>query len=485
MTRPRLTTRSKITVGVAIVLVVAATVLAIAVVRSVRTTQLSQVDARLFDVATNPNAPLGPGPDGSGRPTPDRTANEEGDFYRAFATVAVDGDTIVFESAAGFPDDSEPLPDLTDVDINQLVGEPTTIASTDGTFDYRAIARPDRSGVVIVTAESLADEDDALAELRRNVVISSIAVVLVAAVAVWFVIGRAFRPIDRMIDTAGDIAAGDLSQRIDHPEDDTELGRLAGALDEMIGQLDDAFAERTESEQRLRRFAADASHELRTPIAAIHGYAELYRHGGIPQGAALDRAVARIESESNRMGRLVEDLLLLARLDQQQMVDRSLIDLSAVASDAVADAAAISPDRSVTLDAPTPAVVHGDERQLRQILGNLLTNARVHTPPETAITVRVRTVGANVELTVADDGPGIPADARAHVFDRFFRADKSRRLGEGGSGLGLSIVASMVTAHGGSIRLDQRRTAGAAFVVSLPADQAGAIEQPSEEVSAP
>ncbi|MEO1057122.1 MAG: HAMP domain-containing sensor histidine kinase [Actinomycetota bacterium] len=464
----RLTTRAKITIGVAVVLIVAALVLGVVVVRSVRTTQLDQVDARLIDVATNPAAPPGEpgGRAGPGLPT---DQDDTLDGYRAFASVAFDADgAIVRQTSSGFPDDAEPLPDLSNVDLDDLVENPTTVPSSDGTFDYRAVAINRPGDTIVVTAESLQDEDDALSQLQRNVVISSIAVVLVAAVAVWFVIGRAFRPIDRMIDTAGDIAGGDLSQRIDHPEDATELGRLAGALDDMIDQLDDAFAERAESEQRLRRFAADASHELRTPIAAIHGYAELYRHGGIPNGEPLDRAIGRIESESERMGRLVEDLLVLARLDQQRTGDRAPVDISAIATDAAHDVRAIEPERTITVDAPVPATVLGDEQQLRQVVANLATNARVHTPRGTAIHLTVRTTDDAVKLTVADEGPGVAAAARGRVFERFFRANKSRKVGEGGSGLGLSIVAGVVEAHGGEVRLDDTRERGAAFVVTLP-----------------
>ncbi len=473
----RLTTRAKITIGVAVVLIVAALALGVVVVRSVRTTQLDQIDARLIDVASNPaNPPGGPGPAAPAGPS---DVEDSIEVYRAFATIAFDADgSIVRETASGFADDTEPLPDLSEVELDDLLGNPTTVPSADGTFDYRAVAISRPGDTIVVTAESLQDEDDALAQLQRNVVISSIAVVLVAAVAVWFVIGRAFRPIDRMIDTAGDIAAGDLSQRIDHPEHTTELGRLAGALDDMIDQLDDAFAERAESEQRLRRFAADASHELRTPIAAIHGYAELYRHGGIPSGEALDRAIGRIESESARMGQLVEDLLVLARLDQQRTGERSRVDLAALAVDAAHDLQAIAPERTVTVDAPAPATVLGDEQQLRQVVANLATNARVHTPPGTAIRVAARTLDDRVELIVADEGPGIPEEARRHVFDRFFRADKSRKVGEGGSGLGLSIVSGVVEAHGGEVRLEQGGEAGATFVVTLPAASASPSVDP-------
>jgi two-component system OmpR family sensor kinase len=238
----------------------------------------------------------------------------------------------------------------------------------------------------------------------------------------------------------------------------------------MLAQLDTAFAEREAREEQLRRFAADASHELRTPVAAIRGYAELYQQGGIPPGKSLDRAIARIGSESTRMGRLVEDLLLLARLDQQQPLEWSQVDLSVLVRDAAADVRALDPDRSVTAEASGPVVVRGDERRLRQVVTNLVTNARTHTPEGTPIHLRARldTASAEAVLEVADEGPGIDPEIRTRVFDRFFRGDKSRKVGTGGSGLGLSIVAGVVSAHGGGVDIADFDPHGASFVVRLP-----------------
>jgi two-component system OmpR family sensor kinase len=263
----------------------------------------------------------------------------------------------------------------------------------------------------------------------------------------------------------------------------------------MLAQIEAALADRTASEQRLRQFLADASHELRTPLTSIQGFAELYRRGGAPPGPAMDEAMARIEPEADRMALLVADLMLLARLDQERPLERHPVDLLALAADAVRDAHARMPGRSITLDcdddafgAEGPATVPGDEARLRQVATNLLANALQHTPGDTAITVRVgrsarpaaeptTVVGTGpaagtplAVLEVTDTGPGLDADQAARVFERLYRADASRQRASGGAGLGLAIVAAIVVAHGGRVELRTRRGAGAAFRVLLPAE---------------
>jgi two-component system OmpR family sensor kinase len=311
--------------------------------------------------------------------------------------------------------------------------------------------------------------DAAVSDLVRTILVTAAIVLAVGAATAWLIVRRGLRPVDRMVDTASAIAAGDLSQRIEHDDEDrSELGRLAAALDDMLAQLEAAFTEREQSQAQLEQFVADASHELRTPVTAIRGYAELYRRGGIAEGEALDRAMARIEGESERMGRLVEDLLLLARLDQHQPLDITEVDLTQLAADAVSDLRAVDTGRSVTLDAAVPVVVAGDERRLRQVLANLLGNARVHTPPGTPVHVAVEPDDGNARLVVADEGPGVDAANRARIFERFYRADRSRSRARGGAGLGLSIVERVVVAHGGRLEVDERPGGGARFTVWLP-----------------
>jgi two-component system OmpR family sensor kinase len=276
--------------------------------------------------------------------------------------------------------------------------------------------------------------------------------------------------------TAAAIAAGQLDRRVPERDPRTEVGRLSLALNGMLAQIQRAVASSDSSaeaartsEDRMRRFITDASHELRTPLTTIRGFAELYR-----QGAANDveMLMSRIESESRRMGLLVEDLLLLARLDQQRPLERHRVDLLAIASDAVHDAQSIAPpERKITMevfDGPGTPEVLGDEARLRQVLGNLVANALQHTPESAGIKVRVGTDKDNAVLEVCDEGPGMSKEDAHRVFERFYRADSSRARASGGTGLGLSIVDSLVFAHGGTVTVDTAPGQGCRFKVNLP-----------------
>jgi two-component system, OmpR family, sensor kinase len=275
-------------------------------------------------------------------------------------------------------------------------------------------------------------------------------------------------PLDRIGHTAGAIAGGDLSHRVESTDPRTEVGRLGIAFNAMLDRLEGAFGQRQASEDRLRRFLADASHELRTPLASIRGYAELYRMGAAGSPEDVERSMRRIEDEAARMGVLVEDLLTLARLDEIAEAPHTEVDLAALAADAVADAAAVAPDRAISLDASAAAVVLGNAHQLRQVLGNLLRNALVHTPPRTAVEVRVISDG-DVRLEVRDHGPGLPGDDPAALFERFWRAEGGRERGRAGAGLGLAIVAAIVGAHDGRVSAANAVGGGAVFSVVLAA----------------
>jgi two-component system OmpR family sensor kinase len=271
-----------------------------------------------------------------------------------------------------------------------------------------------------------------------------------------------------MTATATAIAEGDLSHRVPVAPAGTEAGQLGGALNTMLGRIEAAFDARAASEQRLRRFVADASHELRTPVTTIRGYAELYRQGGLDEREALDQAMRRTEQEAIRMGGLVDDLLLLARLDQGRPLDRAPVDLGVLAVDACSDAQLVAPDHRVVADVQPDVVVDGDEPRLRQVVHNLVRNAVVHTPRGTHVQVQVAVVAGRAVLEVRDDGPGMDPDAVAHAFERFWRADSSRARESGGSGLGLSIVHAIVHAHGGQVSLSSTRGAGTTVRVELP-----------------
>lgn len=357
------------------------------------------------------------------------------------------------------------------------VDKPITVGSKGGSgLRYRVVAEPthDHPGITTVVALPLREADATLDRLLRveALVIGGV-LALLAALAFW-VVRLGLRPLDRMGETADAIAGGDLSRRVSPATERTEVGRLGLALNAMLGQIEKAFAERQASEHRLRQFIADASHELRTPLSSIRGYAELFRIGAAREPADTEKAMSRIEDESERMGALVENLLTLARLDQVPEVARNPVDLTALARDAVDDARAIAPDRRVELSGDDGAIVLGDQSQLRQVLGNLVRNALVHTPAGTRIDVRTRSeAGDTVLLEVRDHGNGLPTGDTGALFERFWRADPGRERGRGGAGLGLSIVAAIVDAHGGSVSATNAEGGGAVFSIRLPAgDQA-------------
>ncbi|MGH8984395.1 MAG: sensor histidine kinase [Acidimicrobiia bacterium] len=454
--------KARLALAFVALLIGAAGVIGVSVVRTTRASLVDEIDDRLRAQSTRrplpPNLPAGTELEEGFRPTAELVFTSDGEDRRVIP--------------AGFPDDPEPLPALPRFPSRRadaLIGRIVTLPAVEGDLDYRVLVVRDRGGIYRVLAAPLSGVDAAIEDLVRTILVTAAAVVVVGAVTSWLIVRRGLRPVDRMVGTASAIAAGDLSQRVEHGDDDrSELGRLATALDDMLTQLERAFTEREASQARLEQFVADASHELRTPVAAIRGYAELYRRGGIAAGAPLDRAMVRIEGESERMGSLVEDLLLLARLDQHEPLDVANVDLAHLAADAVSDLRAVEPDRPVTLEGGAPVVVAGDERRLRQVLANLLGNACIHTPAGTPVHVTVASGDGGARLIVADEGPGIDAEHRPRIFERFYRADRSRSRARGGAGLGLSIVTGVVTAHGGRLDVDSPSGGGTRFTVWLP-----------------
>ncbi len=372
------------------------------------------------------------------------------------------------------------LPTLTLAEVKARAGKPFTVPSTSGSNDWRVVvtALPDNSGSVAV-ATSLSDLDHTVNHLILIEVLIGVVVLVLVGSAGWVLIARSLRPLGAVEHTAAAIAAGDLTQRVPDAPERTEIGRLSQALNGMLAQIEDAFAherasqeQATASEQRMRRFIADASHELRTPLTSIRGFAELHRLGGAPSAEELPAMMRRIEDEASRMGLLVEDLLLLARLDQQRPLERVAVDLLPLAREAVEDASLLAPDRTIDLQVDTgpPPIVIGDAARLRQVVNNLVSNALTHTPPGTPVTVRVST---NLDQTIAvlevsDRGPGVPDADADRVFERFYRAEKSRSRQAGGNGLGLSIVAGLVEAHGGTVGVHNRDGGGATFRATLP-----------------
>ncbi len=351
-------------------------------------------------------------------------------------------------------------------------GHPFTAKAADGTR-YRVLVTTAAGGTgSTVVAVPLREVDQQLRRLLRVEGPVIAGVLLVLAGLGTFVVRLGLRPLDRIGATAGAIAGGDLGRRVTPAEPGTEVGRLGLALNAMLDRLERAFAERQASEDRLRRFLADASHELRTPLSSIRGYAELFRLGAARSEADTSKAMRRIEQEAARMGVLVEDLLTLARLDEVRDAVRQEVDLADVAQDAVDDARATAPDRAIALDVADDAVVSGDPHQLGQVLGNLLRNALVHTPGGSPVEVAVAASGEEVRLDVRDHGPGLPTADGAELFGRFWRAEAGRERGRGGAGLGLAIVAGIVEAHGGRVAAADAEGGGARFTVVLPAADA-------------
>jgi two-component system OmpR family sensor kinase len=386
------------------------------------------------------------------------------------AVVDRDGNVVVSRPFGYEGDDLDALPEprLTVGDLSRR--EPfTTPAVERGAPGFRVLVLPLTSGDgSLVVAVPM---NDVVQTLRRLVLIELIttgAVLAGVAALALVVVRTGLRPLKDIEDTAGAIADGDLSRRVERAEPGTEVGRLGLALNAMLSQIQSAFEARQASEDRLRRFVADASHELRTPLTSIRGYAEMFRRGASERPEDLATSMRRIEQESARMGVLVDDLLLLARLDQGRPLERRPVDLTRVAEDAVADARAVEPERSITLEPTDAAVVLGDELRLRQVAANLLANARQHTPATAGVRVGVRREDGMVLLEVADEGPGLFPEEAAKVFERFYRADPSRNRNQGGTGLGLSIVAAVAEAHGGRAKVESTPGHGARFWVELP-----------------
>ncbi|MCV7346784.1 sensor histidine kinase [Mycolicibacterium rhodesiae] len=368
--------------------------------------------------------------------------------------------------------DAEPaLPD--DNDVGPV---PVTVGSLEHSpVEWRAVSVRGPSGELTTVAIDMSDIQSTVRSLAWSQFAIGIAVLIILGVAGYWVVHRSLRPLVEVEKTAAAIAAGQLDRRVPERDPRTEVGRLSLALNGMLAQIQTAMASSEDSaeqartsEERMRRFITDASHELRTPLTTIRGFAELYR-----QGAARDveMLMSRIESESRRMGLLVDDLLLLARLDAQRPLEQRRVDLLTLATDAVHDAQSIAPKRTITMevfDGPGTPEVIGDEARLRQVLGNLVANALQHTPETARISVRVGTSSDDAVLEVADEGPGMtPEDAR-RVFERFYRTDSSRARASGGTGLGLSIVDSLVYAHGGRVTVSTAPGQGCCFRVSLP-----------------
>jgi len=427
---------------------------AVVVTRTTERHLVAQVDEQLA-LARLPRRG-GPGPPGRDAP-----AGPPSSLYVGY----VDGDFVQTIYVPSLRGDDPPLPVIEDVAFE--VGEPFTVPSTDADTRYRAVARREPR-FTLVYALPLDDVDATVSRLVAVEAVATLAALAVLGVLTWWVVRLGVRPVKQMTATASAIAGGDLSMRVPDVAPGTEAGELGVALNQMLGRIEDAFAERRRTEERLRQFVGDASHELRTPITTIRGYAELYRSGALDDPAELAEAMRRTEQESVRMGALVEDLLHLARLDQGRPLVKEPVDLAKVIDDAARDGRAVEPDRTITASSSGDVVVTGDEQRLRQVVANLVANALVHTEPGTPVELRATRDGDVVVLEVADHGGGMSEEVATRAFERFYRADPARARSRGGSGLGLSIVAATVQAHGGRTQLLTAPGKGTTVRIELP-----------------
>lgn len=404
----------------------------------------------------------------------------EGTVLRYYAAVLDNnGDKVVANQA----DDAVDVPDLRGITgerIVELDGEGFDVASTDpDSQGWRVrIFRFRNAEGYFAIASRLNTVNESVQEASEIIFTSGLVTTALASLIAFVTVTRQFAPLARVERTAAAIAAGDLSRRVAVERPATEIGRLSRSLNAMLAHIERAFAARTASETKMRRFVADASHELRTPLVTIRGYSELYRHGALQKDEDVAAAMGRIESEAIRMGQLVEDLLTLARIDEQRPLELKPVDLMVLGHDAAFDATATAPDRTITVigldgGSPRPAPTRGDEARLRQVVANLMTNALRYTPEGSPIEIAVGVAPvlhghSDSVLEVRDHGPGISDDDAAKVFERFYRADTSRHRETGGTGLGLAIVAALVAQHDGTVRLEETPGGGATLSIRLP-----------------
>ena len=360
---------------------------------------------------------------------------------------------------------------LTPEKVDSLNELPFTISGDDGETDIRAIARslPSGEGTVVISV-ALDSVDKTVAGLRGIFILISFIVLISIAIVARSLIKLTLKPLNQIEKTAAAIAEGDLSARLPEVNSRTEVGRLTGSLNTMLSRIEESFTIRTESENKLRRFVADASHELRTPLTAIRGFAELHRQGAVVGEDKTKELISRIEKESIRMSSLVEDLLLLARLDQSRELTFDPVDINHLVKEAVASAQAAGPGYEITVSSVNDEVfVLGDSMRIHQAIANLLANARTHTPVGTKIAVNISQNDLETRISVSDNGPGLSEENQKRVFERFFRADPSRvRFSGEGSGLGLAIVDAVMKAHNGSVEVNSKIGDGANFTIIFP-----------------
>jgi two-component system OmpR family sensor kinase len=489
--------RTRLVIAVGVIAVIALVIADIATYKSLESFLYQRVDQQLerlhpplehqvksgqqifcapgrLPIGVNGAAPPAPGPDeGGGLNAVQITAVQ----VRSASGALVSGQACptYLNGKAYTPQLPRPIPGLSTNAQGERATYFTAGSTEAGGPTFRVRASTLQNGDLLILAQPLNDTASTLHQLFFIELAVTGGAVLVGLLAAFWLVRLGLRPLRDMETTAESIAAGNLTERVPGENESTEVGRLARTLNVMLTRIEAAFGARLASERRLRaseqqlrQFVADASHELRTPIAAISAYAELFERGASDQKQDLERLLAGIRTETARMERLVADLLLLARLDEGQTIEQRSVDLVALCAEAVQTAATVGPEWPLTFEATAPVEIVGDAAKLRQVVDNLLGNVRAHTPPGTPARVRVERQGAEVVVTVADEGPGMDPEETEHVFERFHRVDPSRSRAHGGAGLGLSIVSAIVAAHHGTVAAEAGPGVGTTFIVRLP-----------------
>jgi two-component system OmpR family sensor kinase len=485
--------RARLLIGLVALVAIGLLAAALVTYEEQRSFLLTKVDQDVSDSRLPVSVTLGLIHPGGSRPALGAVAGHAPTTFQTSGTygVLLDSSGKVIETHAFSYDQTAPSPPVLPAKL-PISGFKSarlhlfTVDSKSGSgLRYRAAAFSISGGRVLVIAVPLREVDQTLQRLVLVELLVGVGVILALTALGWIVIRLGLRPLERMGRVASEIAGGNLSRRVSPDDRRTEVGRLGASLNEMLGQIEQAFEDRSESEDRLRRFLSDASHELRTPLASIRGYAEVFRLGAATEPEEIERAMARIEAEAARMGVLVENLLLLARLDELPEMRLIPVELRELAEQAAQDTRAVAPDREVRLTVEDPGRVLADPEQLRQLLANLTRNAVIHTTARTPIEISLRRDRDRAVLEVRDHGPGLPADAGDQVFDRFWRTEGGRSRGPGGAGLGLAIVKAIVQAHHGDVRAYNAPDGGAVFQVTLPitqdAPRAGRPEEPAAQ----
>ncbi len=447
-----------------------------------RTFLIAQVDAQLESVSTTSGIRLDRAGIFSDRP---ESQSENEPLFRPFEPIRevpseisislLDREGVVVGTLGGAQSPQQVqnvISGLTIENLQERGSEPFTLVADNGNrMEYRVLARVLPGGVgSVITAISLDGVERSIKQLRFLFFAVGIVVLFFLALIARRIIGISLRPLKQVEETAEAFAKGDYSARLPEARGDTEVGRLTWSLNQMLTRIADSFEARKASEEKLRRFVADASHELRTPLTAIRGFAELHRQGAVVGEEKTAELVRRIEQESIRMSTLVEDLLLLARLDQSREMERAPIELKGLILEAVTSAKAAGPSHPISLSMPDDEIfILGDSMRIHQVISNLLANARTHTPNGTEIEIALKQQEDGVVVEVSDNGPGLSKEAQERIFERFYRADPSRvRNGGEGTGLGLSIVDAVMRAHNGSVSVDSELGHGATFKLFFP-----------------